>query len=487
LPGGLAGGEELSAFGDEALALGGGQDEGGEGAGWELGEGELVGGAELGLPLGWAEDGPVAGGDPVDAGHVGCGVEAVEFDELGETLGAGGVGEDAVGEAGAGIEVDQGEHLAADGFVADPVDEVVAPLAGLDDVRELEEKGAEAFGVHGNEYRRGGGAGVNGSGWGFCGRAGWGGRVRACHQTLDPAGVEDVALAGDAGGVVGGEEEGEAGDLFGDEEALEGLAGEDLGDVFGGVPELVLAWGLDGAGKDGVDADVVRAELVGEGAGEADEGGLGGDVDGKARGRDDPGDRTHINDGAALALLHAGKNGLGDEELVLEVEGEGAVPGGGGYVFGGVAGVVAGVVDEDVESGVGGEEGGEGAVEGGLVGEVAGEVDGRVRVMGEAGEEGLGGGVVAIEEEDLGALGGEGFDERGADAAGAAGDEDEAVAEAGVGGELGSGLVGHGRLREGGAVFFILERDHVQLPARIPARRRPARFDCQRNGRDSSP
>jgi hypothetical protein len=98
LPGGLAGGEELSAFGDEALALGGGQDEGGEGAGWEPGEGELVGGAELGLPVGWAEDGPVAGGDPVDAGRVGCGVEAVEFDELGEALGAGGVGEDAVGE-----------------------------------------------------------------------------------------------------------------------------------------------------------------------------------------------------------------------------------------------------------------------------------------------------------------------------------------------------------------------------------------------------
>ena len=47
------------------------------------------------------------------------------------------------------------EHLAADGFVADPEDEVVAPLQGFGDVREREEEGAGSLGVHGWEYRRG--------------------------------------------------------------------------------------------------------------------------------------------------------------------------------------------------------------------------------------------------------------------------------------------------------------------------------------------
>jgi hypothetical protein len=46
------------------------------------------------------------------------------------------------------VEVDEGEHFAADGFVADPEDEVGAPLHGFGYVGEGEEIGAEALGVH---------------------------------------------------------------------------------------------------------------------------------------------------------------------------------------------------------------------------------------------------------------------------------------------------------------------------------------------------
>ena len=121
-------------------------------------------------------------------------------------------------------------------------------------------------------------------------------------------------------------------------------------------------------GEDGVDADVVGAELVGEGAGEADDGGLGGDVDGQAGGGDHPGDGAHVNDGTALAKLHAGGDGLGEEELVLEVDGDELVPELGGDGLGGVAGVVAGVVDEDLYGGELGEDGFDAELKGGGVG-----------------------------------------------------------------------------------------------------------------------
>ena len=53
---------------------------------------------------------------------------------------------------GAGfVEVEDGEHLAADGFVAGPEDEGGAPLHGFDGVREGEEIGADALGVHKNK------------------------------------------------------------------------------------------------------------------------------------------------------------------------------------------------------------------------------------------------------------------------------------------------------------------------------------------------
>jgi Protein of unknown function (DUF3738) len=150
--------------------VGGGQGQGGSDSCGEFRERDGVGGAELGLPLGVGEDLPVFGSDPVDAGHVGRGVEALEFEEFGVALGAGRVGDDAGAVC---VEVDEGEHLSADGFVADPEDEVGAPLHGFDSVRKLEEEGAEALGVHGCKgtryWVRGTGVvrQIYSSGWGF--------------------------------------------------------------------------------------------------------------------------------------------------------------------------------------------------------------------------------------------------------------------------------------------------------------------------------
>ena len=72
----------------------GGHGENGAGSGWKLVEGEGVGGEELLLPFGGAEDIPALDRDPEDAGHVGGGNDAFNFEEFGVALGPGGVGDD---------------------------------------------------------------------------------------------------------------------------------------------------------------------------------------------------------------------------------------------------------------------------------------------------------------------------------------------------------------------------------------------------------
>ena len=143
---GGSGGEELSALGDEAFLLGWGEVEDGAGAGWKFVEGEGVGGEELLLPLGGAEDVPALGCYPEDAGHVRGGDDAFDFEQVGVAFGAGGVGDDRFSVS---LQIDQGEHFSADGFVADPEDEVGSPLHGLDGVGKGEDVGADAFGVDG--------------------------------------------------------------------------------------------------------------------------------------------------------------------------------------------------------------------------------------------------------------------------------------------------------------------------------------------------
>jgi hypothetical protein len=112
-----------------------------------------MGSAEFVFPLGEAKDVPAFDGNPVDAGHVGGGDDAFDFEEFGVALGAGGVGDQRAifvsFVAVVAVEVDESEHLSADGLVADPEDEVGAPLHSLDRMGEGQDVGADAFGVDG--------------------------------------------------------------------------------------------------------------------------------------------------------------------------------------------------------------------------------------------------------------------------------------------------------------------------------------------------
>jgi hypothetical protein len=252
---------------------------------------------------------------------------------------------------------------------------------------------------------------------------------------LDPASGDDVALAGDGGAIVGGEEEDEAGDLFGKDVALERLCGEDAVLVSGRHVEAVLAFGEDGSREDGVYADVEGAEVAGEGASHGDDGSFGHVVEGEVGSGDQGGDGAHVDDGALACGLHAGDDGLRGEELVGEVQGHTLVPVFGGDVFDAVAVVAGGVVDEDVWCAEGGDDVGEGGLEGGDVGEVAAAVEGWVGGVAEGFDEGNGGLVGYVEEDYAGVLEGELFDGGGAYALSAPGDENQLVGEAWVGGE----------------------------------------------------
>jgi hypothetical protein len=88
----------------------------------------------------------------MSAGQVGGGNDAFNFEKFVESFWRRSERERSLGETGATgvVEVDQGEHLAANGFVADPKDEVVAPLARFDGVGESKKIGADAFGVDGS-------------------------------------------------------------------------------------------------------------------------------------------------------------------------------------------------------------------------------------------------------------------------------------------------------------------------------------------------
>lgn len=125
--------------------LGGGEGQVLAGALGEFVFDEGAGVLEEGFELGRGEGVPLLDGDPVGAGEIGRGDDAFCFEEFGEAVGGGGEGEDG---AGVVVEVGEGEHFAAEGLVADPEDEVVAPLHGFFDVGEGEEIAAEEFGIH---------------------------------------------------------------------------------------------------------------------------------------------------------------------------------------------------------------------------------------------------------------------------------------------------------------------------------------------------
>ena len=60
----------------------------------------------------------------------------------------------SVGDDGAAlsVEIDHSEHLSAKSFIADPEDKVGAPLHRLDNMWQLQQHAAYAFGVHAPEY-----------------------------------------------------------------------------------------------------------------------------------------------------------------------------------------------------------------------------------------------------------------------------------------------------------------------------------------------
>src|SRR6185437_10810572 len=116
------------------------------GLGRKFGECQVVGRTKLLLPLGRAKDAPAFGCDPVNAGDVGRGKDAVDLEQLGEALRPCRVGDDALARAVL-LQLDPGKHFAANGFVANPIDEA-AELRGFDDVRKAKKEGADAFDVH---------------------------------------------------------------------------------------------------------------------------------------------------------------------------------------------------------------------------------------------------------------------------------------------------------------------------------------------------
>src|ERR1700733_108607 len=207
---------------------------------------------------------------------------------------------------------------------------------------------------------------------------------------LDQATVDEVVDSGDVSGPVGGQERDQRGDLFRGGEATGGepadagddrLAGGlrvDAGRLGHRLGHAVLAQpevGGDRARRDGVDADAVRAELLGEGLGQVDQGRLGGAVvDGGAVGLEKRIDGGDVDDRPAALGDHLGQGGpagpQGDEEVQLHRPGEVVVAGAeeapGAHADG------ADVVDEHVEPAV--FPGGVPDQPGGAVG--GGQVDG---------------------------------------------------------------------------------------------------------------
>src|SRR6266568_3276763 len=141
---------------------------------------------------------------------------------------------------------------------------------------------------------------------------------------LDQAAVDEVVAAGDVGGPAGGQERDQRGDLFWGSEPAGGEAADPGDDrlaggigVYSGGPgyrrgHAVLAEPQVGghrAGGDGVDADAVRAELLGEGLGQVDQRGLGGAVvDGGGVGLEEGIDGGDVDDRSAAVLDHLGQS-----------------------------------------------------------------------------------------------------------------------------------------------------------------------------------
>ena len=179
--------------------------------------------------------------------------------------------------------------------------------------------------------------------------------IAACRQTvvygLAKAAASEKLLAGEPGGVVRSQKDSDGGDVARLADAAErSLRDDGLLEVRADEAAAVGAFGLDHAGIDGVDPDLLRAELAGEHAGDGVDRALGAGVNRAVRRRDAAGDGADVDDAAAFAEVLDG--GLRGEQKTEHVDVEMPVE----LLFGdGLDGselVHAGVVDEDVEAAV---------------------------------------------------------------------------------------------------------------------------------------
>src|SRR5471030_655541 len=273
--------------------------------------------------------------------------------------------------------------------------------------------------------------------------------VAASRTGAVPAGVDVVVAAGAARRVVGGEEQRHRRDVLRLDALVQALFGEDLLFAFGRVPQRHLALRLDRAGDDAVDADAVFAEVARQAARQAFDGGFGGHVQRQVAQGQVPRDRTEVQDHAAAGRFHAGCDGLRAEELVAQVDSLVVVPVFGGDVGDLMAVVVGGVVDQDVDGAVLLRDAGEGGRQRIEVGQVAVVEGGWYRRAAQIVFELARGVVGDVDEEDVGALFGEGVDQGRADAGAAAGDHHALAGQAGVDGV--SHRLAGGRLYRGAA------------------------------------
>ena len=174
-------------------------------------------------------------------------------------------------------------------------------------------------------------------------------------------------------GVVGGDVGDGGGDVVWFAGALDGLGALDaVDDVLGEVAGHV---GGDEARGDDVGGDALTAELAGDGLGECDEARLCGGVVGLAGDADEGGGGGDVDDAAEAALHHGSCGGAHGDEGAGEVDVDDLVPLFVGHAEDEVVAGDAGVVDEDVEATQGGGELVNGCGPGGAVADVAG-VDG---------------------------------------------------------------------------------------------------------------
>ncbi len=162
---------------------------------------------------------------------------------------------------------------------------------------------------------------------------------------LGGAAVDEELDAVDVAGVVGGEEEGDGGDLFG---AADLAARNEGGEVVLGVgAEGVEDGRVDGSGAEDVDADLAVLEVVEPGAGEGADRSFAGGVDAEGREAFDAGDGAVEDDGAVV--VEEGQGLLDGEEGAADVEVEGVVE----VLFGDLADfgelAAAGAGEEDVD------------------------------------------------------------------------------------------------------------------------------------------